>query len=133
MLRRKTNELWTDNHRNVVEKLVVEEGWVQKRLYDIRWSNEEKCRGCNNEEGTEARAVPLSVMEGSPWEQRAMTSTEDWTWQLRCDVASSGWEPLVDLLVDDMRGRLNGPCGGPFQGPFISFCTVHGSKVYMVT
>ena len=29
------------------------EGWVQKRFYDIGWSDEKKCRGCNKEEGTE--------------------------------------------------------------------------------
>ena len=53
VLRRKTNEAWTDKHRNVTRKLVVEGGRVQKRLYDIGWSDEKMCRGCNKEEGTE--------------------------------------------------------------------------------
>ena len=34
-----------------MEKLVIEEGWVQKPLYDPGWSDEKMCRG--KEEGTE--------------------------------------------------------------------------------
>ena len=33
---KKFDEEWTDKHRNVMRKLVVEEGWVQRRLCDIR-------------------------------------------------------------------------------------------------
>ena len=47
MLRPKTNEAWTDKHRNVTRKLVVEGGWLQKRLSDIGWSDKKRCRGCN--------------------------------------------------------------------------------------
>ena len=47
------NEVWTDKHRNVTRKLVMEGGWVQERSYDIGWSDDKKCRGCNKEEGTE--------------------------------------------------------------------------------
>ena len=50
MLRGKTNEVWTDMHRNVTRKPVVEGCWVQRRLYDIGWSDEKKCRGCKKEE-----------------------------------------------------------------------------------
>ena len=53
MLRRKTNEAWTDKHRHVTRKVAVEGGWVQKRLYDISGSDEKKCRVCNKAEGTE--------------------------------------------------------------------------------
>ena len=53
MLRRKINDVWTDKHRHVTRKLVVEGVWVHKRVYDIGWSDEKKCRGCNKEEGTE--------------------------------------------------------------------------------
>ena len=53
MLRRKFDEGWMDKHRNVMRKLVVEEGWVQRRLHDIGWSDEKKCQGCAKEEGTE--------------------------------------------------------------------------------
>ena len=44
LLRRKTKEEWTDKHRNVARNLVLEGGSVQKRLFDIGWSNESKCR-----------------------------------------------------------------------------------------
>ena len=55
MLRRKTSEAWTEKHRHVTKKLVVEGGWVTKRIHYIGWgwSDEEKCRDCNKEEGTE--------------------------------------------------------------------------------
>ena len=53
VLRRKTNESWTDKHLNVMRQLVVDGGWIQKRMYDTGWSDEKKCRGCNKEEGTE--------------------------------------------------------------------------------
>ena len=32
MSRRKTNELWKQTHRNVMKKLVVEGGWVHKKI-----------------------------------------------------------------------------------------------------
>ena len=35
----------------------VEGGWVQQRLRDIGWSDENKCQGYNKEEGTEAPEV----------------------------------------------------------------------------
>ena len=53
VLRRQTNEAWTDKHRNVTRKLVVEGDWMLKRLYYIGWSDEKTCRRCNREEGTE--------------------------------------------------------------------------------
>ena len=51
LLRKKTNEEWTAKHRNVARKL--EGGWVQKRLFDVAWSDESKCQACHKEEGTE--------------------------------------------------------------------------------
>ena len=53
MLRRKSNETWTNEHRHVTSKLVVEGG---------SWSDEKRCRGCNKEEGTQV--VSLPIMEG---------------------------------------------------------------------
>ena len=77
MWRRKTNEPSTDKYRNVMRKLVVER-WVEKRSYDIEWSDEKKCRGCNKEESMgKAQAVPC----------RAKSSKENWKWQ-RCCISS---------------------------------------------
>ena len=42
MVRRKTNEEWTDKHRDVLRKVVVEGGWVQQRLCESGWSDENK-------------------------------------------------------------------------------------------
>ena len=87
MLRRKTKK-WTDEHRNVMRKLVVEGGWVQKRFFDIGWSDEKKCQGCSKEEGTEKHRLyhcPCwkEIRSQMPekfrkWEQRARTSENDW-------------------------------------------------------
>lgn len=52
MHRRKLSATWTSKRRNV-EKLVMEGGWAQKWLDDVGWSDEEMCRGCGMEEGTE--------------------------------------------------------------------------------
>ena len=46
------SQSWTSKHRNW-RKLVIEEGWVQKRLHDIGWSNKMMCRGWGKEEGME--------------------------------------------------------------------------------
>ena len=47
-------------------KSVLEGGQVQKRLFDIGWSNENKCQACHKEEGTEKhRLYHLSGLEGS--------------------------------------------------------------------
>ena len=64
VLRRKTNDVRTDRHRHVSRKLVVEGGCVQKRLYDIGWSDEKKCRGFNKEEGTEKHSTAARVEGG---------------------------------------------------------------------
>ena len=34
LLRKKTKEDWTEKHRNVARQLVLEGGWVQKKLFD---------------------------------------------------------------------------------------------------
>ena len=34
--KKNSNEVWTDKHRNVTRKLVVEGGLVQKRIYEYR-------------------------------------------------------------------------------------------------
>ena len=80
MLRGRINEEWTDKHRNVMRKLVSGGGWVQKRFYDIGWSDDKTCQGCNKE-GTEKHRlyhcpcwkeirskIPEKVRK---WEQRA--------------------------------------------------------------
>ena len=40
LLRKKAKEEWTEKHRNVAGKLVLEGRWVQNRLFDIGWSDE---------------------------------------------------------------------------------------------
>ena len=66
-------------------------GWVQKRLFDIGWSDERKCQACHKEGGTEKhrlyhcpewnevrRQIPEAFRK---WEQKARTSKEEWKWQ----------------------------------------------------
>ena len=42
LLRKKTKEEWTENHRHVARKLVLEGGWVQQRSDSLTlvWSDE---------------------------------------------------------------------------------------------
>ena len=53
LLREKTKGDWTEKHRTVARKLLLEGGWVQKRLFDIGWSDDSECQACHKEEGTE--------------------------------------------------------------------------------
>ena len=80
--------VWTDK---VARKLVLEEGWVQKRLFDIGSSNDGKCQACHKEEGTEKHRV-YHCPEGNEarceipealrkWEQKVRTSKMEWKWQ----------------------------------------------------
>ena len=52
-MRKKPVEEWTEKHRNVARIFFGEGGWVQKRLFDIGWSDESKCQACHKEDGTE--------------------------------------------------------------------------------
>ena len=63
LLRKKTKEDWTEKHRNVARKWVLEGGRVQQRLFDTGWSDESKCQACHKEKGTEkTQALPLPRM-----------------------------------------------------------------------
>ena len=91
LLRKTTNEKWIENHRNVARKLFLEGGWVQKKLFDIGWSDESECQACHSEEGTEKHRhyyCPelYEVRRGIPeafrkWEQKARISKKEWNWQ----------------------------------------------------
>ena len=89
LLRKKTKEDWSEKHRNVARKLVLEGGWVQKKPFDIGWSDESECQACHKEKGTEKhrlyqqwhetrREIPETFRK---WEQKARTSKEEWKWQ----------------------------------------------------
>ena len=69
MLRRKTNGAWTDNHR------VVEGEWVQKRLYDIGWSDEKKCKGIKKK--ARRSTDYITVRRGRRPETRSQTTLEN--------------------------------------------------------
>ena len=64
---------------------------MQKRLFDIGWSDERICQACHKEEGTEKhrlircpewyevrREIPKAF---KTWEQKAKTSKKEWKWQ----------------------------------------------------
>ena len=85
---------------------IVEGVWVQQRLYDIGWSDENKCQGFNKEEGSEKQRlyhcpcwkevrnqIPAARME--KWEQQTKTSMQDWKWQrdiTSYPVSESKWK-----------------------------------------
>ena len=91
LLRKKTKEEWTETHRNVARKLVLEGGCVQQRLFDTGWSDKSKCQACHKEEGTEKhrlyhcadwkevrREIPGAFRK---CEQKGRTSKKEWKWQ----------------------------------------------------
>ena len=57
LMRKKTKEGGNEHHRNVARKFFLEGGWVQKRLFDIGWSDESECQACHEEEGTEKHRI----------------------------------------------------------------------------
>ena len=88
VLSRKTNEAWTDKHRHVTRKLVVEGGWVQKRLYDIGFVRRKEAPVTR--EMAQRNTGCTTVFEGSQkpdpeklcqWEHTAKTSKLDCKWQ----------------------------------------------------
>ena len=63
---------------------------MQKRLFDIGWSDESKCRACHEEEGTEKHRlfhclvwheIRRGILAFRKWEQKARTSKKEWKWQ----------------------------------------------------
>ena len=78
-------------HRSVARKLVLESGWVQKRLFDVGWSDESECQACHKGEGTEKHRlhhcpewneVRQEIPEAyNKWEQKARTSKKEVKWQ----------------------------------------------------
>ena len=87
LLRKKTKGEWTEKHRNVARKLLLEGAWVQRRLFDIGWSDESECQACHKEEGTEKHGLYLcpewyEIRRETPeafkkWEQKAETSNKE--------------------------------------------------------
>ena len=70
------------DYGNVMRKLVVEGGWVRKRLHDVVWSDENKCLGCNEEEGTEKhrlyhKSEPRGMKEMGAWSKNVRERIEE--------------------------------------------------------
>ena len=87
LLRKK--EDWTEKQRNVARKLLLEGVCVQKKLYEIGWSDESECEACHQEKGTEKHRF-FHCQSGTKsdgkfpeafrkWEQKAETSKKEWT------------------------------------------------------
>ena len=55
-------EDWTEKHRNIARKLVLERGWVQKKLFDIGWSDESDCQTCQRERHRTTQTPSLPKM-----------------------------------------------------------------------
>ena len=106
--RRKTEDEWTDKHRHVARKLVLDGGCVQKRLFDICWSDESEWQAYHKAKGTEnhrlyhcpewyevRREIPGACRK---WEQKAQTSQKEWKWQRR-------------IVAHPLRGHFSGKSG----------------------
>ena len=120
--REKTKKEWTERHRNVVRKLLLETGWVQK-LFDTGWSDESKCQACHEEEGTEKhrlchcrewcevrREIPEAFRE---CEQKARMSKKEWKWQrgiVTHPLGMKKWESEMHKSWDIPAEGFQGPC-----------------------
>ena len=60
LLRKKTKEDWTEKHRHVARKLVLEGGWVQKKLFDIGWSDESECQAFHKEKAQKSTGSTIA-------------------------------------------------------------------------
>ena len=128
MLRRKTNEAWTDKPRHVTRKLVVEGGLVQKRLYDTGWSDDKKCRGCSKVGGTEKHRLYHCPCwkedrnqipeELGKWEQRAKTSKKDGKWErgITSHPLSDGQRKQSNLSVRRWESEKNKSWSNQVEG-----------------
>ena len=72
VLRPRSNEAWTDKHRHVMRKLIVEAGRVQKRLHRIGLEKrEQSCR--NVEGGAEVTRRKSQLHSESHWRKGLVT------------------------------------------------------------
>ena len=107
MPRRKTHDSWTDEHCNVMRKLVVEGGLVQQRFYDICWTDEKKRRGRNNQEGTEKHRLyhcPSWRKIRRPTRRRKIGNRV-----APCKVEAIGGETIVSVS-GCLKGTTPGAC-----------------------
>ena len=72
MLQRRTNKTWTDKHRHVTKKLVVEESWVQKRVYDTGWSDEKTLEDVTQKKARRRRLCHCCVEGGQKPDPRRL-------------------------------------------------------------
>ena len=54
------SDVWTDKHRNVMRKLVVE----KVGCYDIGWPDVEKCRGCSKRRRHKEAEINITARVG---------------------------------------------------------------------
>ena len=81
---------------------------MQKKLFDVDWSDESNCQTCYKEEGTEEhrlyhcpewyevrREIPEAFRK---WEQKARTSKKEWKWQrgiVTLLLSESQWNRVI--------------------------------------
>ena len=87
LLRKETKEEWTERHRHVARKLILEGGWVQKRPFDEDRSDFSRCRACHKEEGTEKHRLYHCPEWRAfrKWEQKARTSKMEWNLSVKAN------------------------------------------------
>ena len=136
MLRRKTNTQAPTRD----EEIGREGEWVQKRLYNVGWSDEKKCRGCNKEEGTEKHRL----YHGPCWKEvrnqipedwgemgaKAKTSKKDWKWQRGITAHPLGRRSLEEKPLDSTTmGLRKAQKLGHFSRWFLEPCHRRWSSV----
>ena len=63
LLQRKPNCCWTAVHAAQTRSWVISEPWTQKRLYDMKWADSKKCKGCHEEGADKHRLFHCKALE----------------------------------------------------------------------
>ena len=77
----KTKEEWTDKHRHVARKLVLEGGWVHEGFSALVGQMKANAKLVTKRSGGwngVRRQIPEARRK---WEQKARTSKKEWKWQ----------------------------------------------------
>ena len=111
LLRKETEEDWTEEHRHVARKLLLTGVWVQKKLFDIGWPGESECQACHKEEG-KAQALPKSEQffkKEWKWQRGIVTHPLGESQWNRGHFSMKKWECEKHKKLEHASRRLQGP------------------------
>ena len=92
-----------EKHRRVARKLVLEADKLQKKPYDIGWSDESECQACHKVQKSTGSTV---TQNGERSEGRSQRPSESWSKKRKLPRKSgSGKEVFSRILCESQRNR----------------------------